>query len=802
MTSKLIAAVKFKRQCLVFLFFLIGVNSVWAEGGSLSVFIEAEQGASMSSVELQLLSRDGELRSLAFKDANKEANKLRFDNLAEGLYELSLLDAGLKVAVEPSVRVRNNKVSQLTMFLPAFAEEELLVLAGRARSNNSFSAPSSASLDREELRSAAGSGGEVLRALDGLPGLVSTGDFASFSVRGRGPDDNLILVDGVPFPSVTHFQESVGEQEELDGGRYSIFAPNLIGSADFQPGGWSSQYSGRSGSLLNLNVATGNTESPSFSVRLDLAGPEFTYDGPSYIDDDTSVLFSARSLDFGRFFETIGIEDIGSPELTDIIFKTSTQLSDGLFDVLLIHTPETYERNIDNVLALNDDDEIDDVLLVDSSQDNDLASVRWLKEFDLFSLDQRVFYRQTAKRSAIGEAYPDLASSQPPTASNVPVKPGLLVQDENQTEYGWFTGLVTDNRLGAFQAGFQLSRLDVDYRSELKEDWVRYVYDQNDYRPDPSQKYLLLEPEFINNELEQSVNQLALYADQLFDFGALSLRAGARYDYDEWVAQSLLSPRFAADWALSSGINLSASFGRYYQIPDLLVRARSPANAELESEQTDQLSFGLSKSFMGGWNVLSELYYQQLSNLITSPDRATGISSNEGEGYSQGLDLVLNRYFSERWSMNVSYSFNQSEIDSKDGFGRVNADYQRPHALGLGGVFELTQRWKFSARYKLMSGRPDSSYIVNDNVLGDGQPLRYSKEIVGRNDERFDMYSSLNFRVDYQRSLGPSNVVAFLDVINALGSENTNQSSFNERTGELNTSSGRAFPLIGLRFDF
>ena len=35
-----------------------------------------------------------------------------------------------------------------------------------------------------------------------------------------------------------------------------------------------------------------------------------------------------------------------------------------------------------------------------------------------------------------------------------------------------------------------------------------------------------------------------------------------------------------------------------------------------------------------------------------------------------------------------------------------------------------------------------------------------------------------------------------------FGVENSNQSTFNERTGENKASSGSAFPLIGLRLDF
>ena len=103
-----------------------------------------------------------------------------------------------------------------------------------------------------------------MRALDGLPGLVSTGDFANFSVRGRGPRDNLIFVDGMPFDKVVHFDQTLGEEEDIGGGgRFSIFAPNSIAGAEFSPGGWSAAYSGRSGSLLQLDVVGGRSAHPS-----------------------------------------------------------------------------------------------------------------------------------------------------------------------------------------------------------------------------------------------------------------------------------------------------------------------------------------------------------------------------------------------------------------------------------------------------------------------------------------------------------------------------------------------------------
>src|SRR5690606_41487369 len=99
---------------------------------------------------------------------------------------------------------------------------------------------------REVIRWNPGSAGDVFRALDILPGVVATGEFSNFTVRGNGPRDNLILIDGIPFDKVTHFDESLGEQADVDGsGNYSIFAPNIIGNARFSPGGWRAAEGGR-----------------------------------------------------------------------------------------------------------------------------------------------------------------------------------------------------------------------------------------------------------------------------------------------------------------------------------------------------------------------------------------------------------------------------------------------------------------------------------------------------------------------------------------------------------------------------
>ena len=84
--------------------------------------------------------------------------------------------------------------------------------------------------------------------------------------------------------------ESLGEQEEIDGGgRYSIFAPNVIGNARFSPGGWRASEGGKNGSLLELELAEPNEFSSTVGARIDIVGAEVDYEGPSYVADNTSV---------------------------------------------------------------------------------------------------------------------------------------------------------------------------------------------------------------------------------------------------------------------------------------------------------------------------------------------------------------------------------------------------------------------------------------------------------------------------------------------------------------------------------
>ena len=332
-----------------------------------------------------------------------------------------------------------------------------------------------------------------------MPGLISTGDFANFSVRGRGPRDNLIFVDGMPLDKVVHFDQSLGEEEDIGGGgRFSIFAPNSINGAEFSPGGWSAAYGGRAGSLLQLDVAGGGP-TPSATLRVDIAGIELGYEGPSGFRDDTTVFLTARQFDFGRVFEFIDEEDIGEPVLTDFILKTVTEVDpNNTFEVLAVFAPEEYTRDINAVLASPD---FEDVALIDSEQDLGLVGLSWKRLVgDSGEWVNRIYYRGSDKISSEGEAFPDLVPEGTPPA-DIPVNERIITISEDETELGWRSDFTAQNRWGTASAGLRLTQIDVDHSTVLREDWIRYVYRSTDPRP-PGQDFIVLTPDNVNSEYQ------------------------------------------------------------------------------------------------------------------------------------------------------------------------------------------------------------------------------------------------------------------------------------------------------------
>jgi len=733
------------------------------------------------------------------------AGKFSFDHVPEGVYSVEVEEQGYVKAVQADVRVvlRRVAVVEFALVRGSYVLLDEIIVTARATAGGPRATPNSVLLEREEIRRNPGSAGDVFRALDILPGVVATGEFSNFTVRGNGPRDNLILIDGIPFDKVTHFDESLGEQTDVDGsGNYSIFAPNIIGSAKFSPGGWRAAEGGKNGSLLDLEIAEGNFASSTAGARLDIIGVEADYDGPSYVADNTSLLLSARRFDFSNLFEAIEEKDIGTPRMTDVIGKSVTELNDDhLVELLAIHAGEDFKRTVENVL---ESENFEDVGLSQSEQDSTLLGVTWRwSPGEVAQLRNTFYYRKSDTTSAQGEAFPDLAGPDPSPATT-PVRENILRIEEAETEIGWrsdFTTMLAED--GIVSAGVQVARVELDFDRRLSGDWIRYEYDQSDFRPDPSQRYIVLTPEDYNSTLSAAEMRIAAYADYAWTIGDFTWTPGMRYERDGFSGKSNIAPRLLISWRPDAVTRVWSGGGVYFQAPRYLDFAADPSNLSLESERSTQVMLGFSRHLSEDLRFSVEGYYQQLDDLTVFDDRTTNTATNIGKGSARGVDLMLAKRMNRDWSASATYSYSRARRNDKLGEGEYASDWDRPHAFGIVGAWQPSDRWTFSAKWKYASGRPTDAFVVYSDVLGDEGPLRYSKELTRTNAERLPVYHSLSLRADYQRSFGPLSLVAYLDILNVYGRENGDAYEWDERRG-VNIIEGldEPLPTIGLRFEY
>ena len=137
----------------------------------------------------------------------------------------------------------------------------------------------------DQVRRLPAIGGEVdlLKSLQLMPGVQSGGEGTSgLYVRGGSPDQNLIVLDGVPLYSVSHLF-----------GFFSVFNADAVKQMSITKGGFPARYGGRLSSVLEVNMKDGNMREYHGTANVSILASKFTVEGP-IVKDKASFMLSGR----------------------------------------------------------------------------------------------------------------------------------------------------------------------------------------------------------------------------------------------------------------------------------------------------------------------------------------------------------------------------------------------------------------------------------------------------------------------------------------------------------------------------
>ena len=124
---------------------------------------------------------------------------------------------------------------------------------------------------------------DLIKVLQLMPGVQSGSEGSSgLYVRGGGPAQNLMLLDGVPVYNAAHLF-----------GFFSIFNTDAIKKVELTKGGFPARYGGRLSSVLDISMKEGNMEKFEGEGSIGLISSKLTLQGPIK-KDKASFIVSAR----------------------------------------------------------------------------------------------------------------------------------------------------------------------------------------------------------------------------------------------------------------------------------------------------------------------------------------------------------------------------------------------------------------------------------------------------------------------------------------------------------------------------
>ena len=163
--------------------------------------------------------------------------------------------------------------------------QEVLVVSNKSEAGNLATQMGAIEIPITQIKSTPSVLGEadVMKTIQLMPGVQAGVDgSAGLYVRGGSPDQNLILLDGIPVYNVDHLF-----------GFFSVFAPEAVKKVTFFKSSFPARFSGRLSSVIDVRTNDGDMQKFHGMLSIGLLTSKINLEGP-IIKGKTSFNFSAR----------------------------------------------------------------------------------------------------------------------------------------------------------------------------------------------------------------------------------------------------------------------------------------------------------------------------------------------------------------------------------------------------------------------------------------------------------------------------------------------------------------------------
>jgi hypothetical protein len=679
------------------------------------------------------------------KTGSDDKGYFRFNNLKNGNYVLEITAIGYKTLMKNDIVISSGNPVTVIVELnsTSFSTESINVDANYFDKNSDVNI-SSINLDYEEVRRSPGASEDISRMFQTAPGVSVLNDQRNdLVVRGGSPSENLLLIDGVDLPNISHY----GSQGTT-GGAITFLNLKFIRDAEIFTGGFNSKFGDRLSSVVDIKLREGSFKDYINNVNLSFAGFGGTFEGP--VSKNTSYLFSVNRSYLDLLKGALRLSAV--PNYWD-------------FNLKLTHKID--ENNILSVIGFSALDKINFV----ADADTKLDDFPYDSDNKTNTYTGGLVYKHLNKNGYLQAVVSNTNTNYYSNNIFAPTKKQEYYLDNNENELTSkleYNQRISNSLFVTVNAGGR---------------WGRYKNDIFSVQDTTAQGYVLPELK-VNN----SINNTKLFAGVNFTSrlikDRLVLNYGLRFDYFDYIKnKSTLSPRVGASFYLTNTTVINAAYGIYHQAPLNIWLASDPRNAKLNSMRSDHYIAGIEQMFSKDIKFVAEVYEKRYSDYavsVNNPDyilidggsdfgpNIVGYASSSGQGYIRGIDFSIQKKLTGNGLYgSINYSYSKSGFTALTGEEKQAAfDPTNQFTIILG--YQVADDWLIGFKFKYAGGRP---YTPFDPVIST-QLGRGVWDMSKFNEERYPAYSRLDVRVDKKFYFKKVCLTTYFELQNAYNREN------------------------------
>jgi hypothetical protein len=606
--------------------------------------------------------------------------------------------------------------------------------------------------------------GEVdpIKSLQLMPGVQSgTEGSTGIYVRGGGPDQNLILLDGVPVYNVNHLF-----------GFFSVFNADAIKNVSLIKGGFPARYGGRLSSVIDIRMKEGNMKEFKGDASIGILSSGLMLQGP-IIKNRTSFIVSARRTYFDVLSYPIQALVNRSVQGQGYNAKTGFYFYD-------INAKINHIINDNNRIFLSAYTGRDKFYLINGHKTEDVEAKEYYRSTDKGGINwgnitSALRWNHIYSHSLFGN---------------------LTLTYSN---YSFITSYLSEF-VSAIDTARSSQKYHFEYLSQIRDFGIKYDFEQrlsNDhylrygfnntihkFSPGVTVNY----ESFDNTTTIDTTygkknipsNEFYVYAEDEMNIGErLKINAGVHYSNFKTGSKLYHSfePRISARYLFNDNFSAKLSYVNMTQYINLLANTTIglptdlwvPCTKNILPQKSWQVAAGTAHSIGNGYELTLEGYYKKMNNLVEYTEGASFFNLNtdwekvvtQGKGESYGAEIFFQKTIGKTtgW-IGYTLSWSTRKFDSIS-FGKTFPfKYDRRHDASIVITHNFNDDINLGIVWVYGTGTAitltEENYIAHDWIMPEGNisyygPPFFTGTFKTRNSYRLPAYHRLDVGLNFSK---------------------------------------------------